>query len=247
MSKRKSLGTESEEITRIAAYLRVSTFEQKESGLGIAAQKTKCIAMTVLKGWTEPTFYIDEAVSGTKEAVDRPALAQLCEDISQGKYQALIIPSLDRLGRKTSIVLKLVEDFAEQDVALISCKENLDTSTPQGQFVLTLFAALAQLEREMIMERTAAAIEERAKKDGERGGRLPYGYVRTDEGIAIDEDAAKVVKRIFSLHRRGYSLRKIEADVGKRHSSIVEILNNRAIYKGAKRGKSDVRWPSILK
>lgn len=234
------------EIKRVAAYLRVSTLEQKESGLGIAAQKTRCTAMATVKDWPAPTFYIDDGVSGTKEASERAALSQLCEEISQGKYDALIILSLDRLGRKTKIVLNLVEDFTEHGVSIISCKENLDTSTPQGQFVLTVFAALAQLERDMIVERTIAAMDERAKQDGERGGRLPFGYIRTGDGIVIDEEAAQTVRRIFSLRRRGWSLRKIEADVHKRHSSIVEILRNREIYRGGKRGNSDVRWPIIL-
>lgn len=233
--------------SRVAAYLRVSTQEQKESGLGIAAQKTKCLAMATVKGWSEPDVFLDEGMSGTKEVAERPGLNTLCEAISQGKYDAVIIPSLDRLGRKTRIVLDLVEEFAEYEVSLISCKESLDTSTPQGQFVLTLFAALAQLERDMILERTAAAVEERAKRDGERGGRLPFGYVRTSDGIVIDEEAALIVRKIFSLRRRGYSLRKIEAATGKRHSSVVEILNNKAVYRGAKRGQSAVRWPAILK
>lgn len=233
-------------IRRVAAYLRVSTVEQKESGLGIAAQKTRCLAMATVKEWPEPTLYIDDGISGTKQANERPALSQLCEDISKGMYDAIIILCLDRLGRKTSIVLNLVEEFTEHGVSIISCKESLDTSTPQGQFVLTLFAALAELERAMIIERTAAAVDERAKKDGERGGRLPFGYTRTGDGIVIDEESAQTVRRIFSLRRRGWSLRKIESDVHKRHSSIVEILRNREIYRGGKRGTSDVRWPTIL-
>lgn len=232
--------------TRIAAYLRVSTQEQKDSGLGIAAQRTKCLAMATVKDWAVPDFFIDEGVSGTKESVDRPGLNALCEAISQKQYNAVIILALDRLGRKTRIVLDLVEEFTEQGVTLVSCKESLDTGTPQGQFVLTLFAALAQLERDMIIERTAAAIEERAKKDGERGGRLPFGYVRTSDGIVVDEESATIVRKIFSLHRRGYSLRKIESVTGKRHSSIVEILRNRSTYKGAIRGSSTVHWPVIL-
>lgn len=247
MVKRNSTPITPPNLMRIAAYLRVSTLEQKESGLGIAAQRTRCLAMATVKGWPEPTFYIDDGVSGTKEPAQRPALTKLCEEVNQGRYDAVIVLALDRLGRKTKIVLNLVEEFTEAGVALVSCKESLDTTSPQGQFVLTLFAALAQLERDMIVERTTAALYERGKQDGEMGGRIPFGYVRTSDGIVIDEESAKKVRRIFSLHRRGYSLRAIGADVGKRHSSIVEILKNKAIYKGGKRGASETRWPVILK
>jgi site-specific DNA recombinase len=250
----------SQAVLLVAAYIRVSTEDQAESGLGMDAQRTRCKAMAQVKGWSEPSFYIDDGISGTKEVDKRPGLLKLMEDIRIGKINAVIIPSLDRLGRKVYIVINLVEEFRQYNVALVSCKESLDTSTPQGQFVLFMFAALAQLERDLIAQRTVDALDERGKRDGEKGGRMPYGYRRIFEiqgvkrvciGIQVDQDAAKIVRRIFTLHKHGASLREIADKVsnGKqwRHSSIVEILRNRNIYKGCRRGESDVYWPVILK
>jgi site-specific DNA recombinase len=113
-----------------------------------------------------------------------------------------------------------------------------------------MFAALAQLERDLISQRTTDALAERGKRDGEKGGRLPYGYHRSEDGIIINKEEAKVVRRIFRLHKQGKSLREIARAVSDerqwRHSSIAEILRNETAYKGSKRGESDVRWPSIL-
>src|SRR5712675_165361 len=95
----------------VAAYIRVSTEDQAESGLGMDAQRTRCKAMAQVKGWLEPTFYIDDGISGTKPVSKRPGLKQMVEDITEGKINAVIIPSLDRLGRTARIIINLVEDF----------------------------------------------------------------------------------------------------------------------------------------
>ncbi|HUY76440.1 MAG TPA: recombinase family protein [Ktedonobacterales bacterium] len=241
----------------IGAYLRVSTDEQADSGLGLADQLYRVNGQAAAKGWLPPTIYEDAGISGTKDASERPALARLLADVRAGRLSAVIVLSLDRLGRNTRLVLDLVDVFTSHGVALVSCKESLDTTTPQGQFVLTMFAALAQLERDVIAQRTKAALDELGRTTGDKGGRIPYGYLRTADGIAIDPTAAAHVKRIYDLHRRGESLRHIASRLaatgtpGPRggawaHSGVAEILANRSIYGGAKRGNSAHRWPAIL-
>jgi site-specific DNA recombinase len=241
-------------IERVGIYQRVSTEEQAKEGYGLDAQHTRCTAMLTVKGWSNPTYYVDAGISGTKDASKRPALQRLMTEVRSGRVDAVIILSLDRLGRKTRLVLDLVDELTYYGVSLISCKESLDTTTPQGQFTVTLFAALAQLERDQISERTAAALAERGAIDGEKGGRLPYGYLRSDEGLLVDEAAAEVVRQIFLLRQHGVSLRAIAAGIacpsprgGKWHpSSVNEILLNEEAYRGGTRGESAVRWQSIL-
>lgn len=249
-----------QEAKIVAAYIRVSTEDQAESGLGMDAQRTRCKAMCQVKGWDEPTFYLDDGISGTKIVAKRPGLLSLMEDIKAGKIHALIISSLDRLGRRSHIIINLVEEFRIYGVSLVSCKESFDTTTPHGQLMLGIFAVLAQFERDLVVQRTVDALTEKGKRDGEKGGRLPYGYKRLFEtqglkrvcvGVEIDASAAKIVRRVFALNKRGASLREIASDVsnGKiwRHTSIVEILRNKDVYKGGKRGISDIHWPVILK
>ena len=141
------------------------------------------------------------------------------------------------------------------------------SGTSQGQFVLTMFAALAQLERNITVQRTTDALAERGKRDGEKGGRIPYGYRRLFElqgekrvstGVEIDEEQSKVVRRVISMDKRGLSLREIASRLntdcvasprgGKWFASSVDaVLKNLPAYRGGKRGASNVRWPVIVK
>jgi site-specific DNA recombinase len=240
---------------RAAIYVRVSTEDQAQSGYGLDVQRSRCRAMAEVKDWRIVSEYSDEGISGTKDASGRPGLSALLGAAQAGQIDAVIILALDRLGRKTRIVLDLVEILTAAGVQLVSCKESLDTSTPQGQFVLTMFAAIAQLERETIMQRTSAGRDERAAVDGEQGGRLPYGYTRSGQGIQIDNQASGHVRLIYQA-RQHASLRAIASELnrivlsprgGRWHaSSIAEILKNEDAYRGGRRGESTICWPAIL-
>jgi site-specific DNA recombinase len=244
-------------LHRAAIYLRVSTEDQAIEGYGLEVQRERCPAQAIAKGWTIAGEYSDEGLSGTKDISGRPALAALMTQAEAGHIDAIIVLALDRLGRKTKIVLDIAERYREMGIALVSCKESLDTSTPQGQFVLTMFAALAQLERDTIVERTTAGRNQRGKRDGEKGGRVPLGYIRTAEGaIFVDEHSAAIVRRIFALRDTGPTMLAIAEALsgvttsrgGKRWyaSSVREVLLNEDNYRGGKRGDSDLRWPAIL-
>lgn len=244
-------------LNRAAIYLRVSTDDQATEGYGLDVQRERCRAQAIAKGMQVVAQYADEGLSGTLPVANRPALAELMAEAEAGRIDAIIVLALDRLGRKTKIVLDIAEQCQALGVSLISCKESLDTSTPQGQFVLTMFAALAQLERDTIVERTTAGRNQRGKIDGDKGGRVPLGYNRAADGaISIDEAGAAVVRHIFSLHSTGFSMQKIAdklADLptsrgAKRWyaSSVWNILQNEADYRGGRRGDSDLCWPVIL-
>ena len=242
--------------TQPAVYLRVSTTEQALEGYGLAAQRAKCAAMIELKGWPLPVEFADEGISGTLDETGRPGLAALLAAVKSGDVNMVIIAALDRLGRKTGIILDVVKDLEAAGCGLASCKELLDTSTPSGRFVLTLFAGLAQLDRDNIVERTTGGRNERGKLDGERGGRLPLGYTRF-EGVTIDEQAAAIVRKIFGMRSTGSGMKKIADTLnaeaiptwrGKAWyaSSVREVLLNEDCYRGGKRGESEERWPAIL-
>src|SRR5512142_1938604 len=161
--------TDEKQVLHVAAYIRVSTEDQAESGLGMDAQRSRCKAMCEVKAWPEPTFYVDDGISGTKPVAKRPGLRKMIEDIEAGRIDAVVISSLDRLGRSAHIIINLVEEFRQKHIALVSCKESFDTSTPQGQLMLGIFAVLAQFERDLISQRTTDALVERELRDGETG------------------------------------------------------------------------------
>jgi site-specific DNA recombinase len=260
-ARRQSPNSPVVQVQKVAAYLRVSTDEQADSGLGLANQRRRCEAMAVAKGWPTPVIFQDAGVSGTKDVSERPALSQLLEAVRRKEFDGVIVLALARLGRRTRLVLDLVEELTAHGSALVSCQEQLDTSTSQGQFTLTVFAALAQLERDQIAERTTAALAELSRRSGETGGKCPYGYRRYRKGndrcVRVDPSEKAVVRDIFAWHDQGISTREIAArlqDKGIRpprtstwrHSAVIYILANRAVYAGGLRGDSKERWPRLL-
>lgn len=246
-------------VARVAAYLRVSTDAQVKSGLGLGDQQRQVEAMATLKGWPAPTLYVDEGISGTKESRARPALAQMMEAAQAGAIDAIIINSIDRLARKARLTLDLVDELKRLGVRLVSCKEHFDTSTPSGQMMMAFLAVLAQYERDLIAERTRAALAEHSRRDGESGGRLPYGYLRHEQRLLVEPTQARIVRRIFILrYAERLTLRAIAKRLNERHtaspqgtrwhhSSVAAVLANEVYYRGGLRGASTLRWPVILR
>lgn len=246
-------------VSRAAIYVRVSTDEQATQGYGLDVQRARCKAMAEAKGWPVVAEYADEGISGTLDATARPGLADMLAAVHLGEIDAVVVLALDRLARSTRLVLEIVDTFRTARVALVSVKESLDTETPQGRFVLTMFAALAELERGVILQRTAAGRNERGRRDGERGGRVPMGYRRAGDGLVeVDTQAAAVVRRIFARRADGWTLQRI-ADAlnaeatpnpqgGRRWepSTVRAVLLNAPAYRGGPRSDSPFSWPAIL-
>ena len=137
-------------------YIRVSTFDQN-----LERQE-----ITMKKLGAERVYR--EKISGISK--ERPKLEDMLEFIREG--DELIIDSVCRLGRSTRDLLSIVDKLKEKKVRLISHKENLDSETTIGKFMLTMLSALAELERERILERTKEGIAV-AKSQGKYKGRKP--------------------------------------------------------------------------
>lgn len=107
-----------------------------------------------------------EKLSGAN--TDRPQLRAMLDYVREG--DTLYVESISRLGRSTKDLLNIIDTLTDKNVTLISHKENIDTDTPTGKFMLTVFAALSQLERERIRQRQREGIEI-AKAQGKYTGR----------------------------------------------------------------------------
>jgi DNA invertase Pin-like site-specific DNA recombinase len=108
------------------------------------------------------TEYVDTGVSGAKEK--RPALDQLMGDARKRKLDAILVWRFDRFARSTKHLLTALEEFRSLGMQFISYQENMDTTSPLGQALFTIVAAVAQLERDIIRERiTSGVANARAK------------------------------------------------------------------------------------
>lgn len=137
-------------------YARVSTQEQNEARQIEAAKLNEC-----------EKVFLDKASGKNAE---RKELKAMLSFVRQG--DTVIVSEISRLARNTADLLSLVNQLNEKGVAFISLKENLDTTTPTGKFMLTIFAAMAEMERETILQRQAEGIAE-AKKASKYKGRKP--------------------------------------------------------------------------
>lgn len=142
-------------------YARVSTDEQNE------ARQLKSFA-----DYSEKiTKIFTDKMSG--KDTNRPQLKAMLDYVREG--DVVVVSDFSRLARSTTDMLQIVKELTDKGVALISIKEKVDTDTPQGRFMLTIFAALAELERETILQRQREGISI-AKKQGKYKGRKPLSF-----------------------------------------------------------------------
>lgn len=135
-------------------YIRVSTIEQNE-----ARQEVIMNQLNVER------VYMDKMSGKSK---DRPQLTEMMQFVREGDI--VIVESISRFARNTRDFLSLIEELDQKKVVFISQKENIDTNTPTGRFIMTVFAAMAQLERDTILVRQAEGIQI-AKAEGKYKGR----------------------------------------------------------------------------
>lgn len=189
-------------------YVRVSTEDQAKEGLSIEAQKEKIKAFATLHDLDLVETIVDEGYSG--KDLKRPGVQKLLQLTNDETVEAVIVYKLDRLSRKTRDLLKLIEDtFAEGNTRFFSISEQIDTKTAIGKFFLTLMGALAQMERELIAERTKSTLQHKKSK-GEHLGQIPYGYrVNEEDKLVRDDEEYKIVRKMRRWKKAGKSYREI--------------------------------------
>ncbi len=180
-------------------YARVSTEEQKEAR-----------QLESFRTFNEPISrtFIDKC-SGKN--MNRPQLKAMLDYVREG--DVVVVSDFSRLARSTKDMLQIVQDLSDKGVGLIGMKEHLDTDTPQGKFMLTVFAALAELERATILQRQREGIDI-AKTQGKYKGRKP---IPVDEELfrtecakwrAGEQTAVAVMRKMGIKPNRFYRLVK---------------------------------------
>lgn len=208
--------TNSDKVRSAVAYVRVSSSKQADSGLGEAAQRDGIERWAAAQGLTVAA-HADLGVSGRRK--NRPTLERAIEEARRTR-SPLVVYCLSRLARSTMRTLQIVERLNRAKVELVSIRESLDTRTAMGRMMLTMLAALGQMEAELAGERTSDALRVRRERGLKTGGALPFGYRQefcgSDIHLVPDERLAWVIAEIRALREGGASLRQIATGLNSR-------------------------------
>lgn len=171
----------------VIGMVRVSTEDQKLHGVSLAAQEERIRGYCLAHELNLVEIVRDEGVSGTIAPEKRPGMRRALEMLRAGEASGLVVLRIDRLTRSLLDLLNLVNTIRKEGWALHSVSEHVDTSSPMGEFFLTIMGAVAQLERKMISTRVVEALAEKRRKGAKLGG-APYGWRKVDEhGLGVDE------------------------------------------------------------
>lgn len=203
------------EARKAVGYLRVSTDSQVQEGVSLEAQEAKIKAYCQLHDLELMAIYTDAGLSG-KRADNRPGLQSALQVCDQGGA-VLIVYSLSRLARSTLDTITIAERLQKTGADLVSLSEKIDTTTAAGRLFFRLMAILAEFERELIVERTKAALDHKRSRN-ERLGKIPYGYRLAEDGKTLepDEDERQVLTLICRYREDGLSLRAISSQLAHR-------------------------------
>ena len=196
---------------RVIGYVRVSTEEQSQSGAGLEAQRAAIRTECERNGWILSDIIEDQGISG--KTLNRPGLQQALELLRRGEASALVAAKLDRISRSTIDACTIGDMALSYGWDLILLDARIDTTTPHGRAQLALMATFAQLERELIAQRTREALAIK-KAQGVRLG----GPVSIESNVAA---------RIVALKAEGKGLR-----------AIAEALNQ----EGIKPARGGSQW-----
>lgn len=203
-------------------YIRVSTEQQADEGVSLEAQKGKIAAWCELNDYELVGIYEDAGISG-KSMIKRTGLHEALNLIKPD--MALVVHSLSRLARSTKDCIEIAEELKANKCDLVSLTEKIDTSSAMGEFFFTLIAALGQMERKLIGERTKTALAHK-KANGEKYAPVPFGYKEIEGKLEAVKQETQLVAEIVSKRAAGATLR-----------SIAEWLNDKGII-----GKQGGKW-----
>ncbi|KAA1431099.1 MULTISPECIES: recombinase family protein [Mycolicibacter] len=181
------------------AYLRVSTNEQADSGLGLDAQRRTIEEHAASRGITVVEWFTDAGVSGTTLPSKRPAMSEALAALAGRRASILLAAKLDRISRSIKDALDLDHLATREGWVVTTADMMMDTATPAGRAAMNMLLVFAQFERDMIAQRTRDALAERKAQGVQLGkpSQLP----------------AEVVERICREAYDGASLRAIAADL----------------------------------
>jgi DNA invertase Pin-like site-specific DNA recombinase len=187
-------------MKRAVLYLRVSTLDQHPE-----TQLHDLKTLAAQRGLEITHVYIDK-ISGAK--AKRPALDEMLADARRARFDVVLVWAFDRLARSVKHLIEVLDELAHLSIEFVSFRENIDTGGPLGRAIVVIIGAIAELERNLIIERVRAGMR-RAKLEGRRLGRAP---------LEIDREA------VIRDRQRGLSLGELAKTYRVSRTSIGRVI-----------------------
>ena len=202
-------------------YTRVSTAIQVD-GYSLDAQRETMRKYADFQNMEIVREYSDEGHSG-KNIRGRQEFVRMLNDIEDGKDEVsfVLVFKLSRFGRNAADVLSSLQLMQDYGVNLICVEDNIDSSKEAGKLLISIIAAVAEMERENIRVQTMAGRMQKAREGKWNGGFAPYGYALENGELVIAEDEADIIRMIFD--------RYINTDDGI--NGVANYLNNHGYTK----------------
>ena len=216
---------------RCVLYSRVST-EMQVDGYSLEGQKTSLRKFADREEMKIVGEYEDAGKSG-KSIEGRPAFKNMLSDIENGlQVDYILVYKLSRFGRNAADILNSMELIKCFDTNLICIEEGIDSSQTSGKLLISVLSAVAEIERENIIEQTMNGRKEKARQGGWNGGFAPYGFYLEDKKLHINEEEAETIRMIFDLY----------ANKNLGFNKIAKTLNLQGIKKITRQNGTLDKW-----
>ncbi|UOD50705.1 recombinase family protein [Orrella daihaiensis] len=192
-------------MKKVAIYARVSTDKQTVTNQLIQLREVarRC-------GYEIVQEFTDEGISGAKGRADRPALNDMMKSATQRKFDMVMVWSIDRLGRSLQHLVEILNELQQKNIDLFFHQQAMDTSSPSGRMMFSVFGALAEFERSLIRERVLAG-QQRAKAKGKKLGRPS----KMNEGLKT---------AIQLLRQKGMGIKQIAKECGVGVGTVYSVI-----------------------
>lgn len=216
-------------------YVRVST-EMQVEGYSLEGQRSTLKKYAEREEMQVVGQYEDAGKSG-KTIDGRPQFKQMLQDIKDGlEIDYVLVYKLSRFGRKAADISQSLEYIQAFKVNLICTDEGIDSSQASGRLLISVLSAVAEIERENIIEQTLGGRKQKAREGGWNGGFAPYGYRLEDNELLIDEEEQEVIKIIYDKF----------VNSNKGYNGIAKYLNLQGIKKKARQNGKLTNWSAKL-
>lgn len=201
---------------KVVGYLRVSTDQQVESGLGLDAQKRAIENYATKIGQDVNEVFSDEGLSGSLSLEKRPGMLSAISALQKG--DVLVVAKRDRLGRDPLVVAMIESAITRKGARIVSAAgEGTHSDDPSSILMRRMVDAFSEYERLIIKARTKSALQSKKAK-GQRVGHIPFGYRLADDGVHLEKDELEqsILQQMRDLRNDGFSIREIAEEMNNR-------------------------------